>query len=157
MTDEELAELEALAEEASPAPWRTYGPLVLGPEDYEMDVCDCNMGDGADYADAEEERAALADAAFIAASRTAIPSLIRALREMRASVEEMRALAIDTLEGAWKVLDVVAVHDGDDTIGSIRVHGLHGHPALYVSDAAEMERDRIGKVLDALRLSRGEP
>jgi hypothetical protein len=92
-----LAELAALADAATPEPWTTEGPwslghTVVGPRGYLIDAVDggvpCMTGP---------------DAAFIAASREAVPALIAALR----AVLDLHESSLDTrdvgrvIDGEW--------------------------------------------------------
>lgn len=89
MTDVELAELERLADAATPGPWEANSDhhnnvyvdaMNQGELGLKVQLLDLNM-------QGNEE-----DAAFIAASRTAIPALLADLREARASLGEARQL-----------------------------------------------------------------
>jgi len=85
MTDEELAEYEALAKNATPGPWE----MQRGMDEYFVDarhpvesynVCIAVI-DGGLSNDSK------ADAALIAASRTAIPKLIAEVRRLQATAK----------------------------------------------------------------------
>jgi hypothetical protein len=78
MTDEQLAELEALAEKATPGPWEIDDWFGITNPD----------GDDVGCVDSRES------AELIAASRTAIPSLIAEVKRLRAVVSD-RASVIE--------------------------------------------------------------
>ncbi len=75
MTPERIAELRALAEQATPGPWRFSGTSDLTPKGWistpQDDICDLT-GAGAPH-----------DAAFIAAARTALPEALDAIERVR--------------------------------------------------------------------------
>jgi hypothetical protein len=82
MTDQELKDLEALAEKATSGPWDVYGDSNIYPR-FEVEthggfkkICHINSS-GNDY------RYAHNDAAFIAAARAAVPALIAEVRRLR--------------------------------------------------------------------------
>lgn len=75
MTDGRLAELLAIANDATPGPW----PVSVTHTANSHYVC----GSGPWRSTAGEEVSARADALFIAAAREAVPLLIAALREAR--------------------------------------------------------------------------
>ena len=83
--DELLNELQAVCDNATPGPWLINEPEYGWPvantgnssedgKDYEVNGCGSVVRDGFGNTDAKQ------DAAFIAASREAVPRLIRALR-----------------------------------------------------------------------------
>lgn len=80
MSESQLADLERLADAATPGPWHV-------DEDWTQEVL---SRDGTLIVKLPHERAREAD--FIAASRTAIPALLADLREARASLVEARRL-----------------------------------------------------------------
>lgn len=95
ITDAELAEWKALADAATPGPWKH----VTGEDAEPMwDVCICGSGnDGVDHAiyadsDKPELTSADADAAFIAAARTALPRLLARERDNGLQLEQAREL-----------------------------------------------------------------
>lgn len=92
-----IERLEALAAKATEGPWTECRTVSHGESSYEV-------SDGEDYivASMEEGDDPAADAAFIAASRTAIPTLTAALREQAAEIERLErenALHIECMEG----------------------------------------------------------
>ena len=84
MTEAELARLSALADAATPGPWsvRETDPMVVR-RDY---------GNTASVAHPEEiVNARIPDAAFIAASREAVPTLVAEVREQARSITRLIA------------------------------------------------------------------
>jgi hypothetical protein len=82
LTDEQLAEWQALAEAATPGPWELRGDgdaIVAGPE---LVAFAAPVG----YSNSEIVFNTPADAALMALSRTAIPALIAEVRRLRALV-----------------------------------------------------------------------
>lgn len=82
-----LAELAALADAATEGPWETEGPwslghTVVGPRGYLIDAVDGGVPCMTEP-----------DAAFVAASREAVPALIAALRAVLAHAEHHIAIA----------------------------------------------------------------
>ena len=88
VTDEQLAEWEALADAATTGPWESSGPwervaedvVTVAPVEPFPTVWICRLGVGADSD---------ADAAFIAASRVAVPALIAEVRALRETVARL--------------------------------------------------------------------
>lgn len=82
LTEEQLAELEALADAATPGPWGVYHDI----DDW-YDVW-------ADIAIKGDTRVSgpgiYADASFIATARTAIPQLIAEVRRLKAKITWLR-------------------------------------------------------------------
>ncbi len=121
MRDIDLDALERLAEAATEGPWRQYGWLVEGPEDHDYDVADCLLG-GIDHEQGEgeaEEVAAKADAAFIAASRTAVPALIAEVRRLRQRINEVNENAPHALDNALDSL-TRTVNERDNAVAGLR-------------------------------------
>lgn len=94
MTPDELARLKLLAEKATPGPWFVVG--ARAKIKYEQ----CHMISRYDEADKKDENIAvvwydektglgLSDAAFIASSREAIPSLIAEVERLREALKEL--------------------------------------------------------------------
>lgn len=85
MTPDEIAALRALVDAATPGPWTTKGPgrgwgdhvAVLSPDD-----------DGPAVALAWASREWKRDAAFIAASRAAVPTLLDEVERLRGALRE---------------------------------------------------------------------
>ncbi|MFN7185996.1 MAG: hypothetical protein ACK5VE_06490 [Alphaproteobacteria bacterium] len=73
MTEQELADLDALAAAATPGPWEQIDSRAYS-SGTGLQVCLCNETD--------------ADAAFIAAARTAVPALVAEVRRLRGVVRE---------------------------------------------------------------------
>jgi hypothetical protein len=85
LTEEELAELEALSAAATPAPWVAHieaeapigGESMIGldglPGDFPLDM----------YVRHESETAPAADIKFIAAARNYVPRLLAEIRQLR--------------------------------------------------------------------------
>lgn len=80
MTEEQLAELEALAASATPGPWEAENDVgtgnLLAP-----------LG-GLPHMTAFAQVWTFGDAAFIAAARTSVPELIAEVRRLRALLED---------------------------------------------------------------------
>lgn len=81
----DLAHLEALANAATPGPWITEGSISVEPKDMvvaERDghVIDLTERGGIDYGGGEFLR--VEDAAFVAAAREAVPTLIARIRQL---------------------------------------------------------------------------
>lgn len=68
MTEQQLADLDALAAAATPGPWEQIDSRAYS-SGTGLQVCLCNETD--------------ADAAFIAAARTAVPALVAEVRRLR--------------------------------------------------------------------------
>ena len=85
MTDDELDRLDALAQAATPGPWETFSWTSIRPKGRTQNVAATYLqiaeGGGQLYPAHE-------NAAFIAASRTAIPALIAEIRRLREKVGE---------------------------------------------------------------------
>ena len=90
MTDQEIREIEALAEKATPGPWLAPGgAIVRAPK---------NPGIAGSLSDAvctaftanRNNRDASANTAFIAASRTAVPRMAAEIRRLWAENEALR-------------------------------------------------------------------
>lgn len=89
MTEQQLAELEALANAATPGPWQ--------PQD------DIGYGRGIETLAYNEDVGVLfgeADAAFIASARTAVPKLIAEVRRLRKLLERCRPY-MDHWHNCW--------------------------------------------------------
>lgn len=89
MTDEELDRLDALAQAATPGPWEVKAKSGIRPVGRTQNVAATYLqvaeGGGTLYPFAE-------NAAFIAASRTAIPALIAEIRRLRAQIDGFQGL-----------------------------------------------------------------
>ncbi len=85
LTDEELANLEDLAQRASPGPWKVFaGPGIGGPDFISIGVDD----ERADmYVMHDANPAPQDDLDFIAAARNAMPRLISELKGRRRGAE----------------------------------------------------------------------
>lgn len=95
----ELARLEALAQAATPGPW---APTAVCDDDDHWYAC------SPEHAFAEDDPAcdsgkrhpgALADAAFIAAARDAVPALVAEVRRLREQLQEERDILKDFQSG----------------------------------------------------------
>ena len=87
MNDERLTELRALADAATSGPWKVSDtPLAPDFENAWVVLEDGRDGLHAGY----DGQFSVADAAFIAASRTAIPELLDEVERLRAELEEWR-------------------------------------------------------------------
>lgn len=83
ITEQQLNEWEELAKAATPGEWHAIQDSVIGSGgDYNFQIADMYNGH---FADAEVE----ANAAFIAASRTAVPALVEMVRELEAENERL--------------------------------------------------------------------
>ena len=125
MTDEQLAELEALAEKATEGPWR-YRPnkfddwgVVRAPSEYF--VLQAKAGrhltdeEVADHFARKTDPYA-ANALFAVASRTAMPSLIAEVRRLRALVAD-RAAVVEECAVAAELAELPAHFQwGDDAM-----------------------------------------
>lgn len=81
LTDEELAELERLVGEASPAPWiACYGPIG-GPDFIQITQDDDSQPDM--YVYHEDRTAPVAELEFIATARNYMERLLAEVREHR--------------------------------------------------------------------------
>lgn len=87
MNDERLAEIEALAEAATPGPWLQSAHDDNDYPTYDL-VCDFLQQEDM-YLVAEDMR--VEDAAFIAAARQAVPELVSEVRRLRASHARLTA------------------------------------------------------------------
>lgn len=80
MTEQELAELERLAEAATPGPWddviSTWSVRALGPQAHGEYICDLVSVDAGNEEDPEMGPQTRANKALIAAARSAVPALI---------------------------------------------------------------------------------
>lgn len=84
ISDQELDELEALAANASPAPWKAFGgPGIGGPDFIALGGDHDNLPDM--YVMHDNDPAPLRDLDFIAAARNIVPQLIAELRSRRAA------------------------------------------------------------------------
>jgi len=88
VADEQLAELEALAEKATPGPWEIDDWFGITNPD----------GDDVGCVDSRES------AELIAASRTAIPSLIAEVKRLRAVVADRAAVVNDAIADKRRAL-----------------------------------------------------
>lgn len=95
MTDEQLAELEALAEKATEGPWVWYNDDNMygegGPRKENRFWPEAIIQTDSGYYGPNEK-----DRAFIAAARTAVPALIAEVERLRAVAAE-RAAAVEAL------------------------------------------------------------
>lgn len=87
-TTEKLAAIEALEQAATPGPWANYGDLT-----HEVYPTDAHEDDEPENIAHEVPR--LEDAAFIAASRTAVPFLLGLVREQAARLAKVTKLVGD--------------------------------------------------------------
>ena len=87
ITEEQLAELERVEREATPGPWRhkvyTWNVAEVVRLDHDGDEINITTWLGRD------------DAAFIAASREALPALIQEVRRLRDAVESYEAASLE--------------------------------------------------------------
>lgn len=140
ITEAELNEIEALGEAATKGPWAVR-PMVnaLG------DPSDCVIAKGAgNVTVAAEIEETSADAAFIAASREAVPRLVAALREARALLEE----ASDPLARAGPMLRALA------SGASVRIDHRDENAEIARIDALDLAN--LAHKIDALLGSRDD-
>lgn len=83
MTEAELTRLEALAAAATPGPWNNQGVIVLAGED----TCIARLWLTHPAKGSEET-----NAAFIAASRKAVPALVAEVRRLREALTNIKNL-----------------------------------------------------------------
>lgn len=85
VTAERLSEIAALCEAATPGPWRQDCQIrvVAGPDSNPTDIIDYDHALHGEPPSASE----IADLAFIAASRTAIPELLAEITRLRADLD----------------------------------------------------------------------
>lgn len=161
VTGLDLDELERLCEQATPGPWETFAtdsryPIyvhIRGEEFYHVAIMD-----------SQGYKQGIADAAFVAVSRTAVPAMIKALRAAERERDMLReALAAAKIphlrvEGdPWFSCSVAHVEDSDDPDASScfrcdgkpcnRVHcdcGADKHNALIDAALAGPERTTPG-------------
>ena len=88
MTREELAAIKALADAATPGPWSytTVKPYATAPASESVAYVSPEMMFGDSVGGGYVDR--VADAAFIAAARTAVPALLAEVERLRALVRE---------------------------------------------------------------------
>lgn len=127
LTPADLARLEALAAAATPGPWRMLD--VKTPWVYAADCVVHRMLEAFDPAMRDPVPRWLADAAFIAAAREAVPSLLATLRQATARLDEVAAeatrleLALEAAkqsrcaqDGALTALDAALGHGADEDL-----------------------------------------
>lgn len=94
----DIAKLRALCDAATPGPWvNGEDELAESPDGFYF------TWEGRD-----------SDAALIAASRTAVPSLLDEVERLRACVEEIAASAVDDTLTDDEVRAIIARHMGGD-------------------------------------------
>ena len=101
MTAAELDELEALANAATPGPWK---PGVLKPG-----ICawiDSACGTVIDVTESPPEGMAVDDANFIAAARDAVPKLIARVRELEREMSSSRECSCDSCQLEQRVREL---------------------------------------------------
>jgi len=84
ITPEQLAEWKRLADAATEGPWAS---VEISPEDKEWGACEITAGDG--YV--STMICGVDNAAFIAASRNAVPALIAEVERLTAEREDLKA------------------------------------------------------------------
>ena len=105
-TDEEIADIEALAAAATPGPWVVVRQGEDRWVDTLHDVESCTIAELQTAPSARE-----ADAAFVAACRAAVPKLIAALRDAREEISqraETEGSLIDMLHNAKDENEILA-------------------------------------------------
>ncbi len=87
MTEQELAEMDARVEAASPGPWRwSVNPSAMAEDVGSIDAPGgrvCWFGDQTQYYPCEGEPPSASDLAFIIAARADVPALIAEVRRLR--------------------------------------------------------------------------
>lgn len=119
MTDDELAAIEARAAAATPGPWRP------GPRTGDVGGGFVYRGDersGRQVARTMSVLRGHADAAFIAAARTAVPALIAEVRRQRDLLQRVK-------EGEWELQRVLGAYEVETS--------------LTAADRVVAERDRL--------------
>lgn len=103
MTDDELSQIEARANAATPGPWREIRRddpscaaeyVIAGADDISVACTSCN----GEYCTGMTD----ADCAFIAAARTDVPALVAEVRRLRDIVERVRAADLAQIENDIK-------------------------------------------------------
>lgn len=107
LSDTELEELKVLAEKATPGPWYSDNGLSLntrapggGDDSY---IANLNDGEYVENPKCHE------DAAFIAASREAIPQLISDLQESREALAKILRTANDQRDHPYRLMNTIRV------------------------------------------------
>ena len=90
LSDDELARLRALCDAATPGPWETEGPRRDGTYAV-LEYVPSHAVYGGYVVDPYETGCSEADAALIAASRTALPALLDAHARLRAALATIAA------------------------------------------------------------------
>jgi hypothetical protein len=94
VTEDELKQIEARCNAATPGPWRVDNwrdrELRFIPNDYDED--ETNVQVGGPFGTSENPSQADKDAEFVAHSRTDIPAMASALREAWAENEKLRKI-----------------------------------------------------------------
>lgn len=104
MTEQELAELGALANAATPPPWEAENDVGTG-------ILSAMLG-GGPHMMAFGDVWTFADAAFIAAARTAVPELIAEVRRLRGLLEDCEP-HIGHKEGCNSIITIHVVYPCD--------------------------------------------
>lgn len=133
MTDLDLDRLRALADAATPGPWVDYNERADLAADIrpmwvvgQMDESGVNWI--RDIADVGGDDQDAADAAFIAAARTAVPALTARAEAAEAEVERLRA-EVDRCDGCGSTLSRCLRWHGDDDFSHLKCCPDCSHPA----------------------------
>ncbi len=108
MTEEELNELQKLADAATPGPWKAFGQYGKS-QNYTVETPDKKVwviGDAIYHEDNGDHK-------FIAASRTAVPELISALREKDEEIIKLQKNCLAIIERLQSAEDALRFYAND--------------------------------------------
>lgn len=118
ITTEQIAELRRLCEAATPGPWvrSKYGFNILT---HDSELSTCTQRYTGDKKPTEEEMAVMvANAAFIAAARTALPALLDEVERMQRERREDIALMEETLQA--EKIGIARIEKAEAEAGAMR-------------------------------------
>lgn len=164
LTVSELAELARLAAEATPGPWTTGGPDSIGQWqifDDAWEVANATAYSpkerryGAKHSGPNAEEAD-ANAAFIAASRSAVPRLLATVTALQADVDRLRARtheiqAEESRRNAANESQYVRVRNAIEAAQRWVSAGEWRHMSSVNAYALIAQQERIAALQDALR------